>query len=214
MKNWRGVGPSCLGLCLLALLLPGAVRSHCDTMKGPVVQAARKALEKQDLTPLLRWVQPDDEAEVHAAFKQALLVRKKGKEARDLADRWFFETVVRLHRAGEGAPFSGLSDAEVEPVLQKADRALESGDPEPLIRALGEEAAQGIRDRYADWKALDKHADESVDAGRKAVRAYVVFTHYVEGLHQSIQGEKAHPKGEPMADPHELGHKKQPAHGH
>src|ERR1035437_4050931 len=40
------------------LMLPQSGRSHCDTMSGPVVQAAKVALEKKDVTPVLMWVKP------------------------------------------------------------------------------------------------------------------------------------------------------------
>src|SRR5512140_2714587 len=86
---------------------PSPARAHCDSMQGPVVAAARVALQKGDVTPALRWVKPADEAEIHRAFAQAMSVRKAGGTARDLADRYFFETLVRVHRAGEGAPYTG-----------------------------------------------------------------------------------------------------------
>ena len=36
------------------------------------------------------------------------------------------------------------------------------------------------------------HADDSVVAGREFVEAYVIFTHYVEGLHAIIKGSGGH----------------------
>ena len=97
----------------LAVLLPRAVFAHCDTMDGPVVAAAKAALEKGDVTPVLKWVAKDREGEIRTAFQKTLAVRSKGPEAKELAHMYFFETLVRIHRAGEGAPYTGL-----QPVVQ------------------------------------------------------------------------------------------------
>ena len=84
------------------------VFAHCDTLDGPVVKTARAALEKGDVTPILKWVKKENEAEIRDLFKKTLSVRSKGKEAQELADMYFLETLVRVHRAGEGEPYTGL----------------------------------------------------------------------------------------------------------
>jgi hypothetical protein len=77
-------------------------------MDGPVVNTARMALEKGEVTPVLKWVRKKDEDEIKEQFQKTLIDRKQGKEAKELADRYFFETLVSLRRAGEGAPFTLL----------------------------------------------------------------------------------------------------------
>ena len=95
-----------LAVLVTALLFaPNMASAHCDGMDGPVVKAAQKALETGNLNLILTWVQKKDESEVRRMFEKTLAVRKLSPEARELADRYFFETVVRLHRAGEGAPY-------------------------------------------------------------------------------------------------------------
>lgn len=178
---------------LLGVLLswPATGMTHCDTMDGPVVKAAQKALETENVTPALMWVQEKDEAELKASFENALAVRKLGPKARELADMYFFETLVRIHRAGEGAPYSGLKPAGsmVEPAVAEADKALENGSVEPLEKHLAEAAAKGIRDRFTAAFEAKKHAGESVPAGRKFVASYVTFVHYVERLHSDMTAE-------------------------
>lgn len=176
------------------LLAPPTARAHCDTLDGPVVTAARAALEKQDVTPVLMWVKPDAEPEIKAAFARTLAVRTKGAEAHELADQFFFETLVRVHRAGEGAPFTGLKPAGTKPGLavEGADKALANGDVEPVVRLVTDEAARGIRQRFAEAREKQAHAGHNVEAGRAFVAAYVEYVHYVEGLHQAAQGAAAH----------------------
>jgi hypothetical protein len=171
--------------------------AHCDTLDGPVVQTARIALEKGDVTPLLKWVQADDEKEIRTAFQKTLAVRAKGAEAKELADMYFFETLVRIHRAGEGAPYTGLKPGEaVDPAVALADRALETGSVDKLVDVLTKAMADGIRERFQHTKQTQKHADDSVEAGREFVKAYVIFTHYAEGLHATIKPNADHHFGE------------------
>lgn len=130
------------GIVLLFTVLSENAFAHCDTLDGPVVQTARTALEKGDVTPLLKWVQADDEKEIRTAFQKTLAVRTKGAEAKELADMYFFETLVRIHRAGEGAPYTGLKPGEaVDPAIALADRALETGSVDKLVNVLWRLAA-------------------------------------------------------------------------
>ncbi|TAL26947.1 MAG: hypothetical protein EPN97_18445 [Alphaproteobacteria bacterium] len=107
-------------LLISALLLAGligllpfrAAFAHCDGLDGPVVRAATEALNTGKIEPVLIWVRKQDEAEVKEIFRKALAVRKlQNAEAASLADMYFFETIVRIHRAGEGAPYTGLKPA-------------------------------------------------------------------------------------------------------
>lgn len=85
------------------LLAPITTFAHCDTLDGPVVAAARKALDSGNVNLILVWVQKKDEGEIRNMFQKAVAVRKAGGQAKELADMYFFETLVRIHRAGEGA---------------------------------------------------------------------------------------------------------------
>jgi hypothetical protein len=171
------------GLSLLAG--PPPARAHCDTMDGPVVKDAQAALASRDVTPVLKWVEPEAEATIRQSFEHTLAVRALGPQARALADRFFFETLVRIHRQGEGAPYTGLEEAgtPVDPAIAAADRALETGSVEALSRLLTAEAAQGLRDRFARAAETRTQAAKSVERGRDYVAAYVEFTHYAERLH-------------------------------
>ena len=198
----------------LALLSPRAL-AHCDTMDGPVVLAAKSALDHKDVTPVLKWVKKEDEAQITAAFAKTLAVRAKGPNARELADQFFFETLVRIHRAGEGAPFTGLKPAgtPLEPPIVEADKALQSGSADHVVKLVTDEAAAGIRKRFVEAKAKMAHAEHNVEAGREFVAAYVAYVHYVEGLHQATQAGSHH--RETTAKPH-TNHQehKEPVPGH
>ena len=174
-------------LFLLSLLvIPASSLAHCDTLEGPVVTDAKKALEKGDVNPVLKWVKKEQEGEIREAFKKTMAVRSKGPEAKELADRYFFETLVRIHRAGEGAPYTGLSKEPPEPIIAAVDKALEKGAVDHVVTHVTEETAKGIRERFSKTIERKKHAEETVAAGREFVEAYVEFTHYVERIFNNI----------------------------
>lgn len=171
-------------LILTAVALPQVVFAHCDTVDGPVVIDAKAALAKGDITPVLKWIKPDNELEIKQAFKHTLKVRTLNSEARDLADNYFFETVVRVHRAGEGAPYTGLKPAgtKVDEGIETADESLKTGEVKPVIETVVEVVSKGIKDRFARVNKLKQGMNTSVAQGREYVEAYVDYIHYVEGL--------------------------------
>lgn len=179
------------------LLAPARLLAHCDGLDGPVVTAARDALNSGEVSRVLIWVAKKDEPEITKAFAQTLAVRKLGPEAKELADTYFFETLVRVHRAGEGAAYTGLQPAgrNLGPAIPAADKALQTGNVEPLVKLLADAARFGAREHFRHAAALKGYERGDVEAGRRYVNAYVVFVHYVERLyeaaHRSAEGHYA-----------------------
>ena len=148
------------------VLLVGSAFAHCDTTSGPLIPEAKAALEKGDVTPILKWVKKDNEAEIKAAFTKTVAVRAKGPEAKELADQYFLETLVRLHRAGEGAPYTGIKDEPVEPIVAMADKALADGSADEMIKKIsGHMAAPSRRSSRRLWKPRRTRTRVSKQAG-------------------------------------------------
>jgi hypothetical protein len=176
---------------VLTLGLYSFAAAHCDTLDGPVIQDARKALEAKDVTPVLKWVKQKDEKIIRAAYDKALSA--KGKKNADAAENQFFLTLVKIHRAGEGASFTGLKPAgEVEPAITEADKALANGSSDALVKLVTDDIAAGIRKRYEHAAVTYKHKDENVEQGREFVEAYIEYTHYVERIHLDEMGKASH----------------------
>lgn len=174
------------GLSALGVLRVNELLAHCDGEDGPVVKAAQQALATGNANLALIWVRQRDEPEILAAFKQALAVRRLGPESRRLADRYFFETLVRVHRLGEGAPYAGLMPAgrDLGPAIPAADRAIERGSVAPVEELLTATMRQGLHEAYGRLAARRNYDPDDVAAGREYVEAYVAFIHYVERLHE------------------------------
>jgi hypothetical protein len=177
-------------LFTVVFLAPKKVFAHCDGLDGPVVKAAQKALETGNVNLVLIWVQKKDEAEIKRAFQKTFAVRKLSAQAKELADMYFFETLVRIHRAGEGAPYTGLKPAgrDLGPVIPAADKAIESGSVKALQKLLTDGVQEGIREKFKEIIARKKFKTDDVDAGREYIKAHVEFLNYVERLYEAARG--------------------------
>ena len=202
MKSSLPVLGALAGAALALFGSPSAARAHWDTMDGPVVEEAQAALASGDVMPVLKWVPPESESLVRDVFRHTLEVRALGPEAKEIADRYFFETLVRIHHQGEGEPYTGLKRAgsPVAPVVVAADRALATASVDELSRILGETLEQGLRERFARAVEARKHASESVEKGRTYVAAYVAFVHHAERLQDAASADPVSEHGgDPMA---------------
>lgn len=191
---------------LFAVLLPGDVTAHCDTINGPVIMAAKKALDEKNVNRVLIWVQKGDEKEITVAFNKALAERvKDGK--REASDREFFETLVRVHRAGEGAPFTGIKPAgeELNPAVVAADRSLENGKIDGVSSLLEKTMNEKLNHYFSRVNATKNFAVNDVQSGREFVRSYVEYVHYVEGLYEVLLKKGGHHE--------EGGHEEHAVHG-
>lgn len=161
---------------------------HCDSLDGPVVTAARNALDATDVDLILPYVHADGAAEIRDAFDRAVKVRAMGAEARDVADRWFFETAVRVHRAGEGAPFTGLKPAglDVGPVIPAAERALDSGSTDELIDVLCAQIRDQVARHHGHAMALKAHAGDSVTEARAYVGAALGLQVWAHSIYKQV----------------------------
>jgi hypothetical protein len=186
--------------CVL-LLLPALVclsifvtviYAHCDTMSGPVVADAKSALEKGVITGVLKWIKPEHETELKKAFSLTVKIRVQNPESKELADRYFFETLVRLHRAGESAPYTGLKETPPEPIIVMADESLAKGTSDEMIKEIQAHLAAAIKEKFDKALQAGKNKDKNVEAGREYVEAYVQYTHFIEGIHAAIMSTDSH----------------------
>ncbi|HET7680954.1 MAG TPA: DUF6448 family protein [Xanthobacteraceae bacterium] len=170
---------------------------HCDTLDGPVVSAAREALETENVKLILPYVPESGAAEVKSAFDKVLKARKIGPAAREVADLYFFETVVRIHRAGEGAPYTGLKPAGLDegPVIPVAEKAIETGSPDALIGVLTDTLRQEVKHRFNHMMHLREHKSDDVARAREYVEAMLGLQVYSHQLYNAMK-----------TDPHAGGH--------
>ncbi len=187
----RPLIPLCLAVFLCAGTggIPGAF-AYFDTLDGPVAADARLALKNGDVTPALKWVNPEAESEVRAAFNLAVSERTKNPDGKEASDTKFCEALVRIHCAAEGIPFEGLKPpGSSHELIRGADAALASGSCVDFAEDLAAYVIVGIKDRFDRVVQARTRKDDSVEAGREYVGAYIEYMNYAEYLSDLVAPE-------------------------
>lgn len=182
-----------LSVIIILTLIPSLTQAHCDSYDGPVIQDAYKALKSKDVVPVLKWVQEKDEQEITTLFNKTIAYQNLDHQVYALLEKHFLETLVRLHREGEGAPFTGLKPAgTTNEIVLMTDAALEHRDIEAFLEKFSAHLEKFISEKYEKVAALKLVKDDSVEKGRAYVAAYVDYTHTVEALHDVLTGQVVH----------------------
>jgi hypothetical protein len=165
-------------------------------------------LEAGDVDLVLPFVPKDAEPEIRAMFDTVSPVRAVSQDAREVADRLFFETVVRTHRAGEGAPYTGLKPAGISegPVIPLAEQAIATGTAQAVADFLTAVLHDELKRRLEQVNALAATKDRSVEDGRRYVEAMLGFEVYSHHLYQALQAPAHRDEGrEPGTSQHHHG---------
>ncbi|MCX7171975.1 MAG: DUF6448 family protein [Proteobacteria bacterium] len=194
---------SAISLALLFMAAPAS--AHCDSLDGPVVKAARQALDTGNVNRVLIWVKHTDEAQIKDAFRKASAVRQLNPSAKELADNYFFETLVRVHRAGEGAPYTGIKPTgqDLGPAVTAGDKALETGSVEPLAMLLTQAVHKSVDGQFKEVIEKKNYKTDDVAAGQAYVKAYVEYIHSVERIYEATASPALGHLEEPAAAAHQ-----------
>lgn len=127
---------------------------------------------------VLPFVPKEAEEELILAYNKTLKARELGKDAKDVADLWFFETAVRLHRKGEGAPYTGLKPAGLDwgPVVPRAEKDMEKGDPTETIEFIKGIVEKEMRKKFEATMSAKDYDIDNVDAAREYTESMLHFT--------------------------------------
>jgi hypothetical protein len=163
-------------------------------MDGPVVQAAQQALDAGEVSLILPYAPKEAEEEIRRAFESALPHHRNGSGARQLADLYFFETVVRLHRAGEGEPFTGLKPAGLStgPVIPLAEKAIQTGSAADLVDLVTDAVQTELEKRLRRVACLQARSHLGIDEARDYVSAMLGFQVYAHHLYVAAQSDPHH----------------------
>lgn len=106
-----------------------------------------------------------------------------------MADTYFFETLGRIHRAGEGAPYAGLKPGgrDLGPTIPLADQALSTGSVDALVGRITDETRRALIERFEQAVKVQEFSTAAVEAGRAYVRAYVTYIHYAERAYEAAR---------------------------
>lgn len=195
----KGLRAYMLGLLLAGAFLLISISSfaHCDSYDGPVIKDALKALDQNKVELVLKWIEPQQEKEVISLFDKTYKLKKGDKEVYTIVEKHFLETLVRLHRETEGAPYTGLKPkGSMTPLVEMADNSIEIKDVEGVLETVKNHLDHLVKERFETVLELSKTKDNSVEQGRAYVEAYVIYTHTLEHLehilHDADGGHAGH----------------------
>lgn len=192
-KNQFGKVALFLSMFFFLFSIPQFASAHCDSYDGPVIKDALRALNDNNVELVLKWVEKEHEPEIKNLFVETQLLKNSNKAANDIIEKHFLETLVRLHREGEGAPFTGLKPVgSTTEIIQMADNSLAKQEVSSLIKDLTAHIEVVINEKYQKAAALSIKKDESVEQGRAYVEAYVDYTHTLEALEEVLSHGAAH----------------------
>ncbi len=161
--------------------------AHCDSYDGPVILDAEKALENNDVNLVLKWVQPSQEKEIIDLFTKTYKRKSEDPVVYQVLKKYFFETVVRLHRETEGAPYTGLKPAGLtKKIVQLGDQSIKTSDLNSLLEKLENHMDQVLQEKFSDVASLYQLKDTSLTNGRAYVHAYVDYIHTLEAIHDIL----------------------------
>ena len=165
--------------------------AHCDTKNGPVIIAAKEALKISNVNLILIWVQKKDESIIKEAFQKTVDLRKISPAVQLAVDKYFFETLVRIHRAGEGVPYTGIKDStEVEAPISASEEALEKKSIADVMKLLNDAINKGLNEKFQETISKKDYAVKNVDEGREYVESYIALIHYVEAIYNTAAHTK------------------------
>ncbi len=179
------------------VMLPLTANAHCDTMDGPTVADGIKAMKSNNLNYALKWVQPEYDKELAEIFNLSMKVKSLGPEAKQLSEKYFLENLVRIHRAGEGAPYTGLKPAgtPIDEKVLAADKSIAVGNLTPLTKLIEKERLPELEERFEKVMALKNFDVNNVEAGREYIEAYVKFFKFAEGEEDEAHGDHGEADG-------------------
>ncbi|MDI9436727.1 MAG: DUF6448 family protein [Euryarchaeota archaeon] len=162
---------------------------HSESMDGPVVNAAEKALDMENVNYVLPFVPLEHEGELKEAFERTIIVRELSASAAELADYWFFETAVRLHLSGRGKPYHGIKPAGYNrrPALTLAEEALKKENSLDLINFMVSFMQEDIQTRFEDVLSKKDYELKDIESGRDYISSMQDFIRYLDKLYEFME---------------------------
>lgn len=180
-------------LFAIMLFMVTPASAHCDSYDGPVIKEALQALETNKVELVYKWITPTQESEITDLFNKTYALKNGDKEIYEIVETHFLETLVRLHREMEGAPYTGIKPVgSMTPLVEMADNSLETKEVESVVNAITNHLSEVIKERFEKAMELSKTKNDSPEKGREYVHAYVEYTHTLEALEHILHGEHAH----------------------
>jgi hypothetical protein len=151
---------------------------------GPVISAAKRALETGNAHYILIWIPEESENTVKNLLEKAYCERYTQKNAYNHIVDWYFETINHLHSVHYG-PYNltiSTKAPEEKTIIFLVERTCESGNFEEITTVIQDTPSGEMRQRFNDVMKKRNYGVENIAAGRVYVSAFTDFIAFVNNL--------------------------------
>lgn len=163
--------------------------SRNNLTNGPVMRAAKMALETGNVDYILIWVPEESANTLKNLLEKTCCERTTRRKARNHSVEWYMQTINRLHSEYFRPHDLNISTktAEERRTILQVEKACETGNFDEIATVMQVTSDEEIRRRFNE--VLDK-SDYDVD-NIAAGRAYVsAFTDFIACVNSSRSGSR------------------------
>ena len=159
---------------------------------GPVMRAAKMALETGNANYILIWVPEESENTLKNLIEKTCCERSSRKNIQNLAINWYFQTVSRLKYANGWPHCPGMKSerSDEKPIVLMVERAIETGNIEEIIGVIPCTHAGDVRQRFHHVMDKRNYNVDNIADGRAYVSSFIDLIVYLNNLYTSISDEE------------------------
>jgi hypothetical protein len=158
-----------------------------DEMQGPVVKAAKMALETGNVNYILIWLPEESENTLKNLLEKTCCTRSSRMNMKNRAYDWYFEMVNRFFNIGRPRDNLTIRGGLAEkPLDLKVDKAIESGNFEEIRDIIPVTHEADAKQRFLHVMNMRNYPVNNIAEGRAYVSAFFDFNRYMHDLYSGI----------------------------
>lgn len=155
-----------------------------DSHNGPMMIAAKRALETGKAHHILIWIPEKSENTLKNLLEKVCCKRRIQADGHDRIVDWYFETISRFHSGYYGPHNLNISTKtpEEKSIIFLVESACESGNFEEITTVIRDTPTGEMRQRFDDVMKKRNYCEENIAAGRVYVSVFTYFIAFVNNL--------------------------------
>jgi len=165
---------------------------YYNSENGPVIIAAKKALETGNPNYVLIWVPEESENTLKNLLEKTFCERSTRKNIQNRGIDWYFESVNRLHFTCRWPHCPGMTSdgSDMKMIVSMVERAFETGNCEEICGVLPIAHTAEVKLRFHNVMNKRNYTVDDIAAGRAYVSAFIAFIAYLHNL-SSVNPEES-----------------------
>jgi hypothetical protein len=165
--------------------------SRNNVHNGPVMRAAKMALETGNADHILIWVPEESENTLKNLLEKTCCERTTQRKARNHSIEWYLQTINRLHSEYYRPHDLNISTKtpEERKTILLVERACETGNFDEIATVMQITSDEEIRQRFNDVLNKSNYDMDNIAAGRAYVSAFTDFIACINSLRSGSRRE-------------------------